>query len=449
MTLLHTMSLAGSIAIGIYLCTSFLTKRYLPITWHKIYLTVNIILFLVPFGCFKAEYTAWLNRYLGLKAWYQETRVVRNMTNYTIFVYQDGVYVSNLPVYIILLFSLLLGIGGLILYVKKYFTVYLNFKKGVALYENGKTVLEELERESKSNAKNKVYLCAGIKSPITIGILHRKIILPDIEWEEKKLRDVLCHELVHIKVMDNLVKVILFLVVVLNFYNPLVYYLLYRWDLTSEMYCDYKVTMNKSLQETGDYAKMIIDFAEKEKTESLPIMGFSIDERQIKERIKNMKNIRKKYGKISRAVGLLILVGVVFASSLTVYAYEKRQVKRPYTENYEKVEDIFWYDNHEDANLIKPYTEYDAYEQYINADIITFFVSENNEVYYDIYTEPEENQVYRSCSHTYVSGVIEQHVKNSNGGCRVDVYSGKRCSKCGYTVYEDYIKSVTYGVCPH
>ncbi|MDE7267160.1 MAG: hypothetical protein K2N89_06830 [Lachnospiraceae bacterium] len=449
MTLLHTMSLAGSIAIGIYLCVSFLTKRYLPITWHKIYLTVNIILFLVPFGYFKAEYTEWLNRYFGIKTWYQGTRVVKNMTNYTVFVYRDGVYVSNLPVYIILLFSLLLGFGGLILYLKKYFTVYLNIMKGVVLYENGEMVLEELEKETKRNAKNKVYLCVGIKTPITIGILHRKIILPDIEWEEKKLQDVLRHELVHIKVMDNLVKVILFWVVVLNFYNPLVYYLLYRWNLTSEMYCDYKVTMNKSLQETGDYAKMIIDFAEKEGTVGLPIVGFSLSKKQIKERILNMKNIRKKYGKMSSVVGLLILVGAIFASSLTVYAYEKRTIKYS-DEPYEKVEDVIFCSNWEDAVLFnEKETKYDGYEQYIISDDLTFFVTETGEVHYDVYTEQGEYQTYGSCSHTYTSGTITKHTKNSSGGCKVDYYDGKCCNKCGHIIYGDNIQSISYSVCPH
>ena len=445
MTLLHTMSLAGSIAIGIYLCTSFLTKRYLPITWHKIYLTVNIILFLVPFGYFKAEYTAWLNRYLGFKAWYQRTRFIKDMTNYTIFVYRDGVYVSNLPVYIILLFSLLLGIGGLILFVKKYVTVSQNIMKKVVVYEGGETVLQKLEKETKGN---EIYLCADIKTPITIGILHRKIILPDIEWEEKKLQDVLQHELVHIKVMDNLVKVILFLVVAFNFYNPFVYYLLYRWNLTSEMYCDYKVTMKKSLQETGDYAKMIIDFAEKKGTVGLPIIGFSLNEKQIKERILNMKNTRKKYGKISSIIGLLILVGAIFASSLTVYAYEKRKIQY-FDEPYEKVDEVFFFSNWEDAILFEPDTMNDLYEQYIISDNIIFFVSETGEIFYDICPESEEYHTYRSCSHTYTSGTVTKHTKNSSSACLIDYYDGKRCSKCADMVYGTHIKTVSYKVCSH
>lgn len=173
------------------------------------------------------EYTAWLNQYLGLKAWYQEENVIKNATQFVVFRYQDGIYVSNLPMYTMLLLNLLLGTAGLILYVKKYFTVYLNIMKGVVRYENGETLLGELEKETKKGAKrgakNKVYLCVGIKTPITIGILHKNIILPDIDWEKQKLQDALRHELVHIKVMDNLFKAILFLVAVLNFYNPLVY----------------------------------------------------------------------------------------------------------------------------------------------------------------------------------------------------------------------------------
>lgn len=111
---------------------------------------------------------------------------------------------------------------------------------------------------------------------------------------------------------------------------------------------------------------------------------------------------------------------------------------------------VTFYSNWENAALFNEEdAKYDEYEQYISSDNLIFFVTETAEVYYDVYTEQGEYQTYGSCSHTYTSGVITEHIKNSSGGCKVDYYDGKCCNKCGYVVYGDFIKSVSYGTCPH
>ncbi len=79
MSLFHTMSLAGSIVVLIYLLMYVLTKRHLPTLWHKVYLTVNILLFLVPFARFKTEYAELINKCLQCETWYQGHNVVKDM----------------------------------------------------------------------------------------------------------------------------------------------------------------------------------------------------------------------------------------------------------------------------------------------------------------------------------------------------------------------------------
>jgi hypothetical protein len=56
MTLLHTMSFAGSVSVIIYMMLYGLTKRYLTVLWHKIYLTVAIFIYIIPFAFFSPEY---------------------------------------------------------------------------------------------------------------------------------------------------------------------------------------------------------------------------------------------------------------------------------------------------------------------------------------------------------------------------------------------------------
>ena len=53
-------------------------------------------------------------------------------------------------------------------------------------------------------------MCDGLRTPITIGIVHGKMILSAVAWEDKKMEDILRHELNHVRAKDNLVKVILY-----------------------------------------------------------------------------------------------------------------------------------------------------------------------------------------------------------------------------------------------
>ena len=74
-------------------------------------------------------------------------------------------------------------------------------------------------------------------------------------------------------------------------------------------------------------------------------------------------------------------------------------------------------------------------------------MSEEGEVYYDVHTDA--NQMYRACSHTYVSGTVVNHEKGGKGGCKMDYYAGQRCTKCGHVLYGDHIRTLIYDVCPH
>lgn len=449
MSLFHTMSLTGSAAVLIYLLLYLWTRKCLSIFWHKVYLTVNILLFLFPFAWFKTEYTELINKCLGYKAWYHENNIVKEMVDYTVFVYRDGIYMPNVFICIILIVGVAFGLVGLTVSIKKYSSIYRNIMKGVERFEKVERIINELTKGCRIPVRSKVYLCNGLRTPITIGIIRGKIILPAVVWEDRRLEDVLRHELVHIRAKDNFVKVILSFVLLLNFYNPFVYYLLYRWSMVSEMYCDEKVVANKSLGETKDYINLLIDFSENQKERTMPIVGLNLSEKQLKERIENMKRMKKmgkKFGKMSKLAGGVIIALAVFVSSLTVYAYEERQIWYLDTP-YEKIDQCTWYDNWEKDGRTELDIKYDEYEKYINADNITFFVSETGEAFYNVYTT--EQQIYRSCSHTYILGTIANHIKDNKGGCRMDYYDGKRCTKCGHVVFGDCIRTVSYTVCPH
>lgn len=449
MTLLHTMTLAGSIAVVIYMLIYPLTKRWFPMLWHKTYLTVAALLFIIPFQYIGIDYRTWLGRFFGegFPNRGHEGRI--DVGGRTIFIYNNAVYLQNPWLYIAVAACLVLSIWLLVGMLRRYRGVRFGIMEDTCRDEQAEAVLRAYGKSLGINTDAAVYRGKYLQTPVTVGILHQRIILPDMEWTQESLESVFHHELTHIRYRDNFVKLVVLLAVILNFYNPLVYYLRYRWNLATEMYCDDKVILGKSREQMADYANVIISLAEERESCGLPILGLNSGKRALKERIERigmMKKTGKRYGRISTVLGSIVTLAAVFASSLTVFAYEPEQMNDLNKDKaYEGGEVEFFFNEEdgivfssEEALLMK-------YEAHMEAADASIFIDEAENVYYDADTvEP-----HAICTHNYVSGTFMQHTKNTDGSCEVDYYSGQRCSKCGHCIYGDYISTVSYAKCPH
>lgn len=445
MILLHTMSFAGSIAVVLYILSYMFTKRHLPNIWHKLYLTLTIFLFLVPFQYCSMDYANWIKESAGLENWYVEQTGLVNESSRLIYVYKNIIYTHNKWRYILSVICIMVSICLLLLMVGKYFGMQKGIQKYSSLDEEVTAKLRVFGRW----AGVKVYICDGLGTPVSVGLLHGKIVLPDTRWTEDRLKDVLCHELVHIRSKDNLIKMFLLAVVILNFYNPLVYYLWRRWNITAELYCDDRVCTGKCVQEINEYANMVVDFAAGKYSGKLPYMGLrrNVSEKQLKERIRNMKKTKRTYGVLSKVLGTMLIVAGVFVSSLTAAAYQPGNVVIRLDQEYEKGDMETFFDDEGFVYLNELDGQLDVCRQFITMNYDVLFVDEEGIIYFDVHTE--EDQVYALCSHTYVDGAIAEHKKAPDGSCKTDYYSGKKCSKCGDLVYGEYTGSRTYSVCPH
>ena len=146
----------------------------------------------------------------------------------------------------------------------------------------------------------------------------------------------------------------------------------------------------------------------------------SEDGNEIDKRIALLKN-RKCIRAREKAVTICIFVLLVFLSSLTALAYPK--VHHVKSETISVAEDSvdgnnFWiYDYAEDG--------YDT-----SKNIILYaeqFVDENGKVYpIDSVTEQ------KTCpKHNIISGIVQIHEKDKEGGCTLETYEGTRCRECG------------------
>ena len=74
----------------------------------------------------------------------------------------------------------------------------------------------------------------------------------------------------------------------LNFYNPVAYYLIYEWKRVVELACDEKVMESMSEEARKEYGLLLVDMAEKEMfTQPVYSLGFGFArEKLITERVK-------------------------------------------------------------------------------------------------------------------------------------------------------------------
>lgn len=299
-----------------------------------------------------------------------------------------------------------------------------------------KLLLEKYNEDYRIRRKIDVYECPVKVTPFTVGVFRPKIFVYAKE-NERDLELSLKHEMIHIKRGDVLFKQLATLAKYIHWFNPLVYFLRKWIENICELACDEMVIENADIQMRKDYAGLILANAHDSK-EIKVAYGLSSEE-ILEERISCImgNEQKKKWNKV--VVGLLMGV-LVFANSLTALA-------NPVVTNVEEA--VFEEESaYQDDFLFVPVGEDKTYS--IGAETVLYaeqFVDEQGNIY--PVNSGEQIGTMTVCVHTYVNGTIQKHKVNSNGGCVVEEYSGKRCSKCGTVVWGDFLSSHTYVVCPH
>lgn len=119
--------------------------------------------------------------------------------------------------------------------------------------------------------KTRFYKSKNLASPLSFGILRPAIVIPE-ETEESQLNFVLLHEQTHIKDRDAVLKILALFALSLNWFNPLVWFMVKIFERDIERYCDERVLKKIGAEKALFYANTILDFAERE---SLSLNYFS------------------------------------------------------------------------------------------------------------------------------------------------------------------------------
>lgn len=138
--------------------------------------------------------------------------------------------------------------------------------------------------------RDNVYQCEGIRTSIVFGIIHPKICIP-FRVDESNINHIIAHEKAHIRRGDHWWKLIGYFVLMLHWFNPLVWisYVLLGRDI--EIACDEAVIRNLSQEDRADYAQTLVTIGTRGRI--LNVYPLYFGEIGIKARVKAMMRYRR------------------------------------------------------------------------------------------------------------------------------------------------------------
>lgn len=187
---------------------------------------------------------------------------------------------------------------------------------------NEKMLTPFRETKSKLSIRAEIPLIqsTAVTSPSLFGLFRPRLLIPaDIldEFNPEQLNHVFMHELLHFKRRDILINWLTQGLLVLHWFNPILWYAFYRLREDQEIACDAKTIENIGPKDAKEYAYTLIKLAES--NSSLPrivslasLLGSSS---QIRRRITMIKVFRKVPLKWSLLV--VTMVGILAFITLT------------------------------------------------------------------------------------------------------------------------------------
>ena len=288
----------------------------------------------------------------------------------------------------------------------------------------------------------------GLKVPLSIGVLRPILLLPKQRYSDEEGWFIYEHELLHVKNFDTLLKLVGVWAIGVNWYNPLVYWLVRELGKVSENVCDEQIVLNCGEEQRKMYGQLILKMVTVESENGFKYTApFGSSKENVKERISLMLKTRKlKAGMRILAVCFTAAIGL--AGSFPVLAYEKpvivwdesgKDIK--YSTQWEEffVEEGFKGSEDEMRSLFLDVDEVNLKE--LPAE--SYFQDLQGNIYIG-----EGQQEQRACSHTYVNGTSSRHVKSGNN-CTIYVYNARQCSKCGNVLKGDLAHETKFPKCPH
>ena len=185
--------------------------------------------------------------------------------------------------------------------------------------------------------RDNVYRCTQWSTPFVLGIIAPCIYVPESVSEED-LPQVLAHERCHIRRWDHVVKPFAFLLLAVNWFNPVLWaaYVLLGRDM--ENACDEMALKNADTAQRAAYSRALVSCAAQPKMAAVCPLAFG--EVAVKERVKNVLGYKKPaiwaaviLAAAAVVIGVCLLTKPSYKNVGTLDAEKLFALRTPYVDN--------------------------------------------------------------------------------------------------------------------
>lgn len=166
--------------------------------------------------------------------------------------------------------------------------------------------------------QDNVYRCTDWSTPFVLGVITPRIYVPETV-SEQDFPQVLAHERCHIRRWDHVWKPLAFLLLAVNWFNPVLWaaYVLLGRDM--ERACDEMVLKNADAAQRAAYSRALVACAAQPKMAAVCPLAFG--EVAVKERVKNVLNYKKPA--LWAVILLVVAAAIIGVCLLTKPAEDK------------------------------------------------------------------------------------------------------------------------------
>lgn len=448
MEYLLVMALSGSTMTCLYLLVRCLLRKRLGAGIYYLLAKAAVLYYLIPLPFLKDWYREAVPEGLW-RARMVPNRIPLGWTRYEI--HADTNHYVNVYV-VIQTAAAIVWLSGVCVLLMRRLIVYLRATSRLASYaeaemtERERAFVDSLREEYGVRRRVSLIPARNGEATITFGI-RRPVIVCGRETESREAELLARHEMVHIRRFDVLWKILMEFTTYLHWWNLFAWMLRHDFEHICECSCDETAMQGRTEDECKEYLRLLIEEAREKKPKETSLRwkaGFTGSAKYIRERMNNLMK-KNKWNRI--AAGALVAT-LIFANSMTVFAYR----------------DGF-------SEILPEDASQEEIDQALNNDGVAFvwkgtgeaaesdvMFKENTALEYDLQFIDEEGNVYpvfgdegisTYCNHIYEPGTLQEHGKTSGGGCEVREYDADRCIKCGQVIRGNLVATYTWVKCPH
>ncbi|EMY4794938.1 TPA: M56 family metallopeptidase [Bacillus pacificus] len=202
------------------------------------------------------------------------------------------------------------------------------------------TVFNRCKQSMKMKKVVSLRLAGKIASPTVFSFFRPKVLLSKKHMKvlnEQQLQHVFYHELAHIKRNDVAVNWIMYSLILLNWFNPILWYAYFCMREDQELACDAYALTFIDKEEQIAYGHTIITLLEHYSYQVPSLANLSRNKRTLKRRIVMIKKFQKKSYRLS-LLGVIVIVAI---ASLSLFNARTTEGKEKQEDKVEQSKDAF------------------------------------------------------------------------------------------------------------